>query len=1063
MSAIWLLLRYGSHSFDIRVGDMEKYRLLKLFLDIFEESVKQDVFLPSTFSLYVEGPCGKVELNDDKTLRLLWGWNWGKDTAEIWVEGTDKPGLVFRNAVATIENHRKEKERQLKERQEELLRAQREEEEAMRKQQEREDILREIQEQIEYTVAMEVPVVDCEDMKVEYVRVISKDDADEVFPGCSQPQQTQESPKKQPTPPKHTNHVASKSKGKDKPASKKLTPKRRASAKQPTPQKQPTPPKQPTKQPTPPPPPPPPQKEPTQPKQQQHTPPPEHPTSPPQQQQHTPPPEHPTSPPQHHTPPPPPQNPTPPQNNQTDEPNNQAPPDQAQPVKKKGGRARPEGFRVNKVTAKKAGTWVSKGKGKGRKGTGRSKTPGVFADVGEICSEEESEDSDYEESDSEQEDVLNDWIDSDVDDEVIPDDIPDLGFEDCLNGSSKMDKAYKNGKIWTDQPYGSIKLEPWLIFHDKATFLEVLRSYCIQEGFGLSVERADNRRYTAVCAVESCDWRIHASRLFDNVSWAIKVISGSHRTCGRLEENPVVTSEWLCKHMLGEIEANPEIPVETLRRYAQEKFQLRVKKRLLYKVRSMAKGKLHGGWAEAYELLPRYAEMIKQTNPGSHALITWGASSGDVNPKFRACFFSFAAQVRGFLRGCRPIIGIDGAHLSGFYKGILLTAVGIDGNNEIFVLAYGIVDTESCDSWTYFMRCLRQMFEQEGCNRDDWTFISDRMKGVELAVRETFPRATRRVCCQHLYMNCKNNGFSGSAFHKLFWIAANAYNEYVFGKAMEKISEYNANATAYLNSCIEQWSRHKFDSTVCCDHNTTNFVESFNACTKPFRDMPVFSLLEAIRSWCMQRVGARFDKAVDMEEGQLTAYALKELEERTAESRLCYATACGGGEFEVRDGHVNFPIRLATRSCACGKWQICGIPCKHALRVIYDQRMNPHDFISPWFKAAAYKLTYAEHIHPMADPSQWPDFGLPSIQPPTIKRPSGRPSKKRKRGANEPKKGKRNTNVKCGKCREFGHNSRTCKSGGTSATGPSTSKSGAAGASTSNGGPNTRKRSKAAA
>ncbi|XP_056689214.1 uncharacterized protein [Spinacia oleracea] len=285
---------------------MEKYRLLKLFLDIFEESVKQDVFLPSTFSLYVDGPCGKVELNDDKTLRLLWGWNWGKDTAEIWVEGTDKPGLVFRNAVATIENHRKEKERQLKERQEELLRAQREEEEAMRKQQEREDILREIQEQMEYTVAMEVPVVDCEDMKVEYVRVISKDDADEVFPGCSQPKQTQESPKKQPTPPKHTNHVASKSKGKDKPASKKLTPKRRASAKQPTPQKQPTPSKQPTKQPTPPPPPPPPQKEPTQPKQQQHTPPPEHPTSPPQQQQHTPPPEHPTSPPQHHTPPPPP-------------------------------------------------------------------------------------------------------------------------------------------------------------------------------------------------------------------------------------------------------------------------------------------------------------------------------------------------------------------------------------------------------------------------------------------------------------------------------------------------------------------------------------------------------------------------------------------------------------------------------------------------------------------------------------------------------------------------------------------------------------------------------------
>lgn len=32
----------------------------------------------------------------------------------------------------------------------------------------------------------------------------------------------------------------------------------------------------------------------------------------------------------------------------------------------------------------------------------------------------------------------------------------------------------------------------------------------------------------------------------------------------------------------------------------------------------------------------------------------------------------------------------------------MLTTVGIDGNNEIFVIAYGIVDTESIDSWSYF-------------------------------------------------------------------------------------------------------------------------------------------------------------------------------------------------------------------------------------------------------------------------------------------------------------------------------------------------------------------------
>ncbi|XP_021847076.2 uncharacterized protein [Spinacia oleracea] len=1067
MTAMWLLLHHGSHSFDVRVTDMEKYRLLRLFLDIFEESVRQDVFLPSTFALFIESPCGRVELVDDKTMKLMWGWNWGKDTAEIWVEGTDKPGVVFRNAVATIEHHRKESERKLKERQDELLRAQRKEEEEMRKKQEREDILRELQEQMEYTIAVEVPVVDCEDLSTEYVRIISKDGADEVFPGASQPQPTQESsPSKKPTSPKPKQKAKVKPttpKAPKVPKAKKLTPKRRPTPtqKQATPKaKKPTPT---TKKPTSTPQQPTPTPEQSIPPAQQPTPTTQQPIPPPQQPNPSPQ-THPT-----HSPPPqntqndqPPHSP-PPQNTQNDQPPHSTPTqNQSEAVKRKGARTRPTGFRVNKVTAKKAGTWVSKGKGIGRKGTGRSKSARVFTDIEDIGSEEESEDSDWEESEPDnelEEDKLDDWVDSDVEAEVITDDVPDLLFEECLDGSSKMDKAYKNGKIWTHQPYGSIKLEPWLIFPDKSTFLDVLRSFCIQEGFGLSVERADSKRYTAVCAIETCDWRIHASKMFDSVSWAIKGISGCHKTCGRLEENPVVTSEWLCKNMMSLIEANTEIPVETLRRYAQETFQLRVKKRLLYKVRSMAVEKIHGGWAEAYELLPRYAEMIKQTNPGSYALISWGATSGDVNPKFRACFFSFAAQVKGFLRGCRPIIGIDGAHLSGFYKGILLTAVGIDGNNEIFVLAYGIVDTESCDSWTHFMRCLRQMFEQEGCNKDDWTFISDRMKGVDLAVRDTFPRATRRVCCQHLYMNCKNNGFSGSAFFKLFWIAANAHNEYVYGKALEKITAHDPNAAAYLDTCQEQWSRHMFDPAVCCDHNTTNFVESFNACTKPYRDMPVFSLLEAIRKWCMERVGARFDMAIDMEDGQLTEYAKKEVDERTGESRFCYATACGGGEFEVRDAHVNFPIRLSTRSCGCGKWQISGIPCKHALRVIYDQRLNPIDFVSPFFKSAAYKLTYADHIHPMSDPTQWPNFSLPTIQPPVIKRQAGRPAKKRKRGPNEPRKGKRNSNVKCGKCREFGHNSRTCKNGGPS-TGPSTSA--AAGASTSQGGSRGRKRANTA-
>ncbi|XP_057518543.1 uncharacterized protein LOC130799466 [Amaranthus tricolor] len=294
-----------------------------------------------------------------------------------------------------------------------------------------------------------------------------------------------------------------------------------------------------------------------------------------------------------------------------------------------------------------------------------------------------------------------------VREEDVRDNIHEKTFEDYLDGSHVLDKMYKNGKIWYQLPFGSIVLEEWLIFKTKTQFLDVFRDYCIQESFSVSVDHVDSKRYIARCLMRDCTWRIYALVLRDKVSWAIKKLEGEHATCGRLEENPMISSAWLCKQLLQDLEANLNVPVDLLQRLCMKRYMIHVKLRLLYKVKSLAREQLHGGFAESYPALPKYAEMIKSTNLGSYALVTWTDSL-----QFKACFISFTVQVRGFLGGCGPIIGIDVAHLNGYYKGVMLTAVAIDGNNEIFVLVYGIVDTESIDSWTYFFRNLRCLFAQ---------------------------------------------------------------------------------------------------------------------------------------------------------------------------------------------------------------------------------------------------------------------------------------------------------------------------------------------------------------
>ncbi|CAO2837925.1 unnamed protein product [Amaranthus hypochondriacus] len=205
-------------------------------------------------------------------------------------------------------------------------------------------------------------------------------------------------------------------------------------------------------------------------------------------------------------------------------------------------------------------------------------------------SDDSDEDVDYEASDVEVDsdmelDIEDEYI---VREEDVPDNIHEKAFEDYLDGSHMLDKMYKNGKIWSDLPFGSIVLEEWLIFESKTQFLDVLRDYCIQEGFVVSVDYVDTKRYGAICLMKNCNWRIHASVLRDKVSWAIKKLEGEHATCGRLEENPMVSSAWLCRHLLQDLKANPYVLVESLQRLCMERYRIHVKLRLFYKVKSLA-------------------------------------------------------------------------------------------------------------------------------------------------------------------------------------------------------------------------------------------------------------------------------------------------------------------------------------------------------------------------------------------------------------------------------------------------------------------------------------------
>ncbi|KAL2895288.1 Ensconsin [Bienertia sinuspersici] len=197
MGGIWLLCNYEGKKFDVRVKDIDESSFMDLVDDLFDESLKQDVSLPEMFRLFYHNRCGqRVELVDDFTLIRMWALFLGKEEIEIWLEKAIEVKYSFKMAL----QNRKERLRREEDRRkqvEEQARMVREKERLRIEEQEK--IQREIEEIQKFTVAIEIPVVNAQKLEVEYERVFSSQVADEVFPGYSIPEATQNTQNTQPS------------------------------------------------------------------------------------------------------------------------------------------------------------------------------------------------------------------------------------------------------------------------------------------------------------------------------------------------------------------------------------------------------------------------------------------------------------------------------------------------------------------------------------------------------------------------------------------------------------------------------------------------------------------------------------------------------------------------------------------------------------------------------------------------------------------------------------------------------------------------------------------------
>ncbi|KAL2927160.1 D-alanine--D-alanine ligase [Bienertia sinuspersici] len=271
--------------------------------------------------------------------------------------------------------------------------------------------------------------------------------------------------------------------------------------------------------------------------------------------------------------------------------------------------------------------------------------------------------------------------------------------------------------------------------------------------------------------------------------------------------------------------------------------------------------------------------------------------------------------------------------------------------------------------------------------------------------------------------------------HKLFCSVTNAYSEYSFRKALKQVMVHGGlGAVKWFKDIgpLDRWTRWRFEPSLHNDETTKNFLESFNSTIGVDRCNPVLTLLEGVRRIAMVRHATRQALAEQWPEEGICPNILMKLRAITKKSRMCIAYPSGRGVYEVHDGRARLSISITHRSCACGKWQISGIPCKHGVKANLYEGKQPADFVSEWFSVARYKEAYSGNIAPVPDLEHWPHHdACPKLIAPAMKRSIGRPSRNRRREEGELKKGKRSTIVTYSKCKALGHNAATCKGGPT--------------------------------
>ncbi|XP_059650403.1 uncharacterized protein LOC132296203 [Cornus florida] len=549
----------------------------------------------------------------------------------------------------------------------------------------------------------------------------------------------------------------------------------------------------------------------------------------------------------------------------------------------------------------------------------------------------------------------------------------------------------KHQEFIPSKDLGEKEIAVGMKFATAADFRLALREIAVKKRFDLKFKRNDGDRISEVCK-GGCGWKIFASKPDDEDCLIVKTYVPEHNNCLWFYTNGQATSTYLANKYLEQVRINPGMPTNTLKRTIASELDIDVSDYKVRRAKRKALDVVEGNEVEQYEKMREYAHLIFTSNPGSVVKIQTEPTAEENGP----------------------------------YGGHLLSAVSIDGNEQMFPVAFVVVESETRDSWSWFMS---ELMDAVGPYQEI-TFISDRQKGLVDTFENIMDGSDHRYCVRHLYENFKLR-FKGQQLKNELWEAARSFTEADFDVHMRNIKVLNAEAYGWLHNVPpEFWSKSRFTYQSKSDMVINNMCESWNAVILQARDKPIIYMLE----WIRRHLMLRFQKKrewMESKDGLLCPEIQKNLNKVKRQARMCKVLYAGYNKYDVEYFGIGEAVDLEKKTCSCKIWNLTGIPCRHVVACIFLRKDLPESYVDPYYYRETYLKAYYSLIHPFSMRQLLKAQPSNPLLPPTFSKPTRRPKKARSKKNDEPststKLSRSKQQLKCSKCQVKGHNSRTCK------------------------------------